>query len=437
MSDRNVTVRYTCCKTAASIAAVLLLCGWTATAGVQAAPFEADAGLPSVLATPAADVPFGSGHAASETIGSWRPADDVTATDEGSRPGPVQVSEDSGLYQYATASDDACPTGSMCHVHGACEPAGILEHLHAWHQQGCWIGRADGLLLWRDAPPERPIVESGVIPVEPILDANQLNSTATGGVKGSILRIDRCTGHGWEGGYLYAGTFTARRNLPVEPAFPYALAPPGIYGNNDSQPFDSGTVTLLARLQGAEINRLIAGGPNLRWLAGFRWVQWHERFTLQDTLDDGFNPPINDLYQTTCDNNLYGGQIGVDARLLSLGLFRVDSGVKAGAYYNTAVQTSSYTTDDPAFPGTASVSVGQSPAACSFVGEVGLTGVLPISSNLDFRFGYVGLWLTGLAQPTQQLSGQQLTPGIASIGSITTNGGVLLQGVTLGLEGRW
>jgi hypothetical protein len=56
---------------------------------------------------------------------------------------------------------------------------------------------------------------------------------------------------------------------------------------------------------------------------------------------------------------------------------------------------------------------------------------------LDFRFGYFGLWLSGIAQPTQQLSTQTLTPGQPAVGTLTTNGGVVAQGVSLGLEGRW
>jgi hypothetical protein len=66
-----------------------------------------------------------------------------------------------------------------------------------------------------------------------------------------------------------------------------------------------------------------------------------------------------------------------------------------------------------------------------------MTGVMPITSCLDFRFGYFALWLSGIAQPTQQLSGQQLVPGEDASGSLATNGGVVVQGVTLGLEGRW
>lgn len=315
---------------------------------------------------------------------------------------------------------------------------GLFQQLHAHHLESgaCLKFRGDSLLLWRDAPPARPIVETGELPSLPVLGANQLQSTATGGVRGSLLRVDGCCGHAWELTYIYAGNFTAQRALPYQDGFPYALSPPGIYGNNESQPFDSGTLTLLGRLQSGEINRHVAWGPNFRWLAGFRWVQWHEQFSLRDTLVN-YDPPITDLYRTTCDNNLYGGQIGADARLLSLGWFRLDSVVKAGAYYTNAVQTSLYATDDPGNPGSATAAVGQSPAACSFVGEVGLTGVLPLTSNLDFRFGYFGLWLTGLAQPTQQLSGQQVTPNNPTSGTITANGGTLLQGLSLGLEGRW
>ena len=318
------------------------------------------------------------------------------------------------------------------------DPDGLIQRLHDHHSESgaCWVARADALLLWRDSPPARPLIEAGTGAAIPILDANQLNSTATGGVRGSLWRVDDCTGHAWELAYLYAGNFTAQRALPYVNGFPYTLSPPGIYGNNAGQPFDSGTVKLLATLQSAELNRHFASGPNFRWLAGFRWLQWQEQFALQDRLDDGVNF-IDDFYSTDCMNNLFGGQIGADACLLTLGWLRVDSVVKAGAYYNEAGQTSRYTVVNAGTLETASAAVWQSPAACSFVGEVGITGLVPISRNLDFRFGYLGLWLTGLAQPTQQLSGQEVNPGFPTAGTLTTNGGTLLQGLTLGLEGRW
>lgn len=334
---------------------------------------------------------------------------------------------------------DACDPAGRCET--VCNRPGLFQELHDRHLNGraCWVGRADALLLWRDAPPSRMLVVTGDGTGTPLLNANQLQSTATGGVRGSLVRVDGCSGNAWEIGYLFAGNFTAGHPLPFDPTGPaYALAEPGIYGLNTSQPFSSGNVTLLAQMQGAEFNRHLAAGPNLRWLAGFRWLQWQEAFTLTDRLDDGVNL-LDDSYNTQCINNLYGGQIGADAKLLGLRWLRVDSVVKAGAYYNNAVQASRYTLIDyinPANSRVAAMRVGQSPAACSFVGEVGITGVIPLGQHWDVRVGYFGLWLTGLAQPVQQLSGQDLTatPGV---GTLTANGGTLVQGLTLGLEGRW
>ena len=113
--------------------------------------------------------------------------------------------------------------------------------------------------------------------------------------------------------------------------------------------------------------------------------------------------------------------------------------MKAGAYYNSAYQSSSYQNyvGGAPFQG-ASGSAGSSPAVCSFAGELGVTGVVPICCNVDFRFGYFGLWLSSIAQPTNQLSNQLLLPPpTPTYTSLTTNGNVVLQGLSLGLEGRW
>lgn len=418
------------------LAGALLLNSWTGDSRVTAAPFMADGQMPSVLAAPTDAQGLGD---RGPDIGSPLTGPGISRTDGRQTADGIGVlGEEDATYSVEAADHATGLQGGTCECRMDCDPPGLLQYFGFGHDKSnaCWVARTDGLLLWRDAPAARPIVETGELPSAPVLGADQLQSTATGGVRGSLLRVDGCGGNAWELTYIYAGNFTAQRSLPYQDGFPYALAPPGIYGNNESQPFDSGKVTLLGRLQSTEVNRHLAMGPNFRWLAGFRWVQWHEQFSLQDTLVN-YDPPITDLYQTTCDNNLYGGQIGADARLLSLDWFRLDSVIKAGAYYNDAVQTSIYTTNDPANSGSASVAVGQSPAACSFVGEVGLTGVLPLTCNLDFRFGYFGLWLTGLAQPTQQLSGQQVTPNNPTSGTITATGGTLLQGLSLGLEGRW
>lgn len=383
--------------------------------------------------------PSGSVIVRDDAASGWPSPDGYAADHDGD--------ESTGVSSVAT---DGWSTGVMCtdeggwssSSHVGCTNADVSSMfskacglLH--NRSACWVGRADALILWRNAPPDRLIVQSGDDFGDPILDANQLDSTAAAGPRVSLIRRDKCSGNAWEATYLRAANFRSQRYLPFSDDFAYALAPPGIYDNNDSQPFDEGYANLGSRLQSFEFNRLIADGQRLRWLAGFRWVEWQENFSLSDTNYE-LDPPINDLYQTDTINSLYGGQIGAELLVLTLPWLRVDSVVKAGAYYNNAVQRSSYTTNEFDLDGeTVPVRVGDSPASCGFIGEVGMTGAIPITSCLDFRFGYFALWLSGIAQPTQQLSGQQLVPRETESGSLATNGGVVVQGVTLGLEGRW
>jgi hypothetical protein len=329
-----------------------------------------------------------------------------------------------GDYAYCSGCAGGC---------NECRHPSFLERCLSHHKNACWVGRADALILWRNAPPDRPLVETSTTGT-PLLNSNGLDSTAAAGPRLSVIRFDKCTGHGVEATYLRAANFRSQRPLPADTAYLYALSPPGIYSESTAQPFDSGNVNLGSRLQSFELNRLLAHGPNIRFIAGFRWIEWQEEFTLTDTAS---TLGINDLYQTQCFNDLYGGQIGLDANLLRLGWFRLDSLIKAGVYYNTAVQSSAYTTNDPAGPGTASVAVGETPASGAFAGELGVTGVFPLTSCIDFRLGYFGLWLSGIAQPTQQLSDQRLLPGQPIEGSLNTNGGVVVQGLSIGLEGRY
>ena len=335
---------------------------------------------------------------------------------------------DAEYESYAFSGDGCCSscTGAGC---DQCCPSAMID-TGCHEKKACWIGRADALILWRNAPPDRPLVDNGLV-VGPLLNANGMDSTAAAGPRFSIFRVNNCTGHAVEATYLRAANFRSIRPLDAI-SQPYSLAAPGIYGN-ESLAFDSGNANLGSRLQSFELNRHHCHGKFLRFLAGFRWIEWQEQFTLQGASAGG----ITDFYQTDCFNDLYGGQIGVDANLLATPWIRFDGLVKAGAYYNNAVQSSEYTTNDPVNPGSATVAVNESPVSGAFAGEVGFTGVVPITNCLDFRFGYFGLWLSGIAQPTQQLTGQTLTPATPVAGTINANGGVVVQGVSLGLEGRW
>jgi hypothetical protein len=344
---------------------------------------------------------------------------------------------------------EACQQGSCglpeWRYNAECEPMGLLQKMYLLHRglksDGCWTGRVDALILSRNAPINRPLYTFNPGAAGTALNANQLESIAAVGPRLSLFHTDSCGNASWESTYIYSGGFVSERSLPPS-VTGYLTAPPGIYGN-DSPPvngLNAASARLTSSLQSAELNRRWGWGSCTQFLAGFRWLQWQETLAVSDVYAASTPSFGQDVYTTGCYNNLFGGQIGLDTALWQPSKhFRLEGLVKAGAYYNSAYQSSSYQNYVGGVPFTGnSGSAGSSPAVCSFAGELGLTGVVPICCNVDFRFGYFGLWLTSLAQPTNQLSNQLvMPPPTPTYSSLTTNGNVVLQGLSLGLEGRW
>ena len=357
---------------------------------------------------------------------------------DGQSPGPLPCGAPG-----CNGNCNACQHGSAglpeWRYNAECEPMGLLQKMYLLHRglksDGCWTGRIDALILSRSAPGFRPLYTFNPTSAGNVLNANQLESIAAVGPRISLFHNNAC-GDAWEGTYIYSGGFVAQQNLPPTSGG-YQLADPGIYGIQTPNPqggLDTVTSRLTSSLQSAEINRRWRWGSCTQFLGGFRWLQWQESAVITDSYATGTVDAGQDLYNTNCYNNLFGGQIGLDTLLWSPSkYFRLEGLLKAGAYYNSASQSSLYATNDYSN----AVNVGSSPATCSFAGELGITGVIPVCCNVDFRFGYFGLWLTSIAQPTNQLSGQQLALGDPTYGSLATNGNVVLQGLSLGLEGRW
>lgn len=356
------------------------------------------------------------------------------------QPGTVFAADGSGSYDTALAGEPCFADG--CCPPGGCEPVGLIQRLQALHAANgvCSQVRLDSIILWRNAPRYRPIFDSANGPVA--LNANGLQSDVLVAPRLALIHTDSC-GRGLEMAYLYAGNFYSNRFVPNVPEG-YVTSPPGIYGNEwgaAGTALNQGSATLIGNLQSVEVNgRKQFLNPQTSFLTGFRWLQWNESLLITDRFNDPTDPTITgvDSYSTACFNNLFGGQIGLDGVLLSTSKnIRFDGLIKAGAYYNAAAQRSTYryTTTEPF--GFATSNRNDWPAACSFVGEVGITAVIPLHRNLDFRCGYFGLWIEGLAQPANQLSTQTLTQFDPPAGTLDTTGGLVLQGVTLGLEGRW
>ena len=307
-----------------------------------------------------------------------------------------------------------------------CTPPGMLQWMKARHDHGnaCWTGRADAVMLWRSAPYSRDLVITGPGPVgSPILNANQLESGMAAGPRIQLFRKDAC-GSAIEFGYLGAWSFQSEKLLPDTGALS-AYAASDLIGSSTS--FETGTANLTSSIQTIEVNsRTPMAAGNVQFICGVRWLEWTESFALNTTS----GPLFTDDWSSRTVNNLYGGQIGIDALLYSNRWLHVESVLKGGAYWNEALSRQIYQQSGAGVE----ISGYDSPSPAAFVGELGFTGVMPLTSNLNFRFGYLVFWLQGIAQPTRQLSLPVSTTGDPLV---LQDGGTVVQGLTLGLEGRW
>ena len=306
-----------------------------------------------------------------------------------------------------------------------CTPPGLLQWMKAHHDHcnACWTGRAEAVMLWRSAPYSRELVRTGPVAAgTPVLNADQLESGMAAGPRIQLFRTDAC-GNAIEFGYLGAWNFQSEKLL--RGTAPAAFAA-DILGNSAS--FQDGDVNLTSHIQTLELNsRTPMAAGNVQFICGIRWLEWAESFSL-DTQSPG--PGFTDVWSSRTVNNLYGGQIGIDALLYSNTWLQVESVLKGGAYWNDALSRQIYQQNGVGNEVTAY----DTPSPAAFVGELGFTGVLPLTSNLDFRFGYLVFWLQGIAQPTRQLSLPVSTTGDPLV---LQDGGTVVQGLTLGLEGRW
>ena len=355
---------------------------------------------------------------------------------------PAETLYDSMTFYFngGTCDSTGCDSTTACSICGQhacgncrswelfqnCTPPGMLQWMKARHDHGnaCWTGRADAVMLWRSAPYSRELVRTGpVAGGTPVLNANQLESGMAAGPRIQLFRKNAC-GNAIEFGYLGAWNFQSEKLL--RGTAPAAFAA-DLLGNSAS--FQDGDVNLTSHIQTLELNsRTPMCAGNVQFICGVRWLEWAESFSL-DTQTPG--PGFTDNWSSRTVNNLYGGQIGIDALLYSNSWLHVESVLKGGAYWNDALSRQMYQSNTA---GSTEVSAYDTPSPAAFVGELGFTGVLPLTSWLDFRFGYLVFWLQGIAQPTRQLSLPVSTTGDPLV---LQDGGTVVQGLTLGLEGRW
>jgi hypothetical protein len=310
-------------------------------------------------------------------------------------------------------SDDCCcllPTSKMC---------------------PCTYGWADALLLWRDNDAtNRPLVinlNSG----ESLISTGDLGFDAGWGVRAGF-GIRECGCCGFEFDYL--GVFDQNAGRSVELADELAL--PGDLGLATNNFFfaDEASVHYESEINGAELNCVCCCCccddcccRSVEWIYGFRYLNVNEDFGITST----------DLQESTSEydihtnNNLFGAQVGSRVRR-SCGRWSWEGTGKVGLFGNAAEQHSDPIVDFPNFvirPGRS-----ESTGDVAFVGDFNLTAIYQINSVWGARIGYNVIVIEGVALAPDQLD---FTNTPTSGSGISTDGGIFLHGVNMGVEARW
>lgn len=339
---------------------------------------------------------------------------------------------DGGVVPPDIVVVDPCFTATCCDV-----PCRLLDPLG---QDPVWTGRTEALLLWRDAPSSVPFYdfvdpETGD-PAGVALAASDFQSGMAAGPRFTLFRHTGDMG-AIEFNYLRVQSFTAARTLPTVEDGYFDTRPRGLYCCDSLTPRDTAGGVMSSSLQSFEVNRRFPTDGRLGWLMGFRWVEWNDGVGLQSLTTPDLGDPYTRNYRTQTANDLYGLQVGADSILYGLGRsFRIEGIGKAGVFYNDARQGSRFSTTDPSIDPDV-LAVATSTARAAFVGELGVTGVYDLTERISLRAGYSIFWLGGLALAPNQFERQTLCPGNDIVGATDTGGSVVVQGISLGLEGRW
>lgn len=199
--------------------------------------------------------------------------------------------------------------------------------------------------------------------------------------------------------------------------------------------FDFFNVDQLTASQSATLNNVEAnvwkrmnGGP-ISLMTGFRYFQLNENFSIsgQDT-DTGAS-----TYAVRTQNDLFGAQLGGRYRemLGTARRFGIEATAKAGVFGN-GVGMSQFVSD---FDNTFVVRDAATNASrVAFVGDIGLTGLIRVTDNVNARIGYNLIWAEGVARAANQLDFSDT----ATSGTWIAYGqGAFLQGINIGFEVGW
>lgn len=176
------------------------------------------------------------------------------------------------------------------------------------------------------------------------------------------------------------------------------------------------------------------GVTDLSLLLGGRYVDFDETFSIAGVNTSAFPPFDQTIYDIRARNKLYGMQTGGRYKR-DFGRIGLEFVGKAGMYANDGSRRSVISNGSRFFPNAGFPNSTVSETHVAFIGELGLSTTLQLTSWCWVKAGYNVMWIEGIARAANQLDFSANTQTTGT--NVDFGSGAMIYGASLGLETRW
>ncbi len=293
-----------------------------------------------------------------------------------------------------------------------------------------------------------PFLTTFTTPGTEAFNSDQFRQGMFAGPKLGLMYRDP-SGYGIEVSYFNVFTRSASTtNGPDDPADWLVMRAPGLFWQTQDFPYQGMTWSIATNLYSAEINGRLEISRRVTVLAGVRWLELNDKLVgtlspadlsaptwkqsckfcdLFHVFPGGAPGDYPPFWTTSTTNNLYGVQLGVEARIWEFDRFSVEGAIKAGVFDNVASQVTGISLQKVVYPASATVN---RPA---FAGEASVRLKYQVDERLTLKVGYEALWLAGVALAAAQVRETYTGATVSALG-VDTGSNVLFQGITFGVD---